>query len=155
MNVVTGAKSEVLLVQPAFPEERVHLCVGQHKEKALLGNVLVQEKGARGLKVLWQFRASAAPSPFSAFHWMYRMSLSFKPKRVLYLSKRHWRDFMYISWYRSTASSDGASILGTVIGSPTKIKRAQASIKTGQSADDHSIKHQKCDYKHKVWSLTF
>lgn len=59
----------------------------------------------------------------SALHWMCRTSLSFSPKRVLYLSKRLSRDLMYISWYRSTVSSVGSSIFGTVIGSPTKTER--------------------------------
>lgn len=54
-----------------------------------------------------------------SFHRICRTSLSFRPNRVLYLSKRHSRDLMYISWYRATISSVGSSILGTVIGSPT------------------------------------
>lgn len=57
-------------------------------------------------------------APLSS-HWMHRTSLSFKPNRVLYLSKRHRRDLMYIAWYKSTISSVGFSIFGTVIGSPT------------------------------------
>lgn len=52
--------------------------------------------------------------------WMCRMSLSFRPKRVLYLSKRLVRELMYMAWYRSTISRGGCSIFGTVIGSPTK-----------------------------------
>lgn len=56
------------------------------------------------------------------FHWMHRTSLSFRPNRVLYLSKRHWRDLMYIAWYISTISSVGSSIFGTVMGSPTTTK---------------------------------
>lgn len=54
---------------------------------------------------------------------MWRTSLSFKPNRVLYLSKRHWRDLMYIWWYRFTVSSLGFSIFGTVIGSPTETEQ--------------------------------
>lgn len=57
------------------------------------------------------------------FYKMWRTSLSFKPNRVLYLSKRHWRDLMYIWWYRFTISSLGFSIFGTVIGSPTEIEQ--------------------------------
>lgn len=54
---------------------------------------------------------------------MWRTSLSFKPNRVLYLSKRHWRELMYIWWYRFTISSLGFSIFGTVIGSPTETEQ--------------------------------
>lgn len=57
--------------------------------------------------------------PPPSFHRICRTSLSFRPNRVLYLSKRHSRDLMYISWYRATISSVGSSTLGTVIGSPT------------------------------------
>lgn len=79
----------------------------------------VGKGGRTGLKIPSQFGASTGP-PLSS-HWMYRTSLSFRPKRVLYLSKRHWRDLMYIPWYRSTISSVGSSIFGTVIGSPTMV----------------------------------
>lgn len=58
----------------------------------------------------------------SSSHWTCRTSLSFRPKRVLYLSKRLSRDRRYMPWYRSTIASVGFSIFGTVIGSPTKIK---------------------------------
>lgn len=83
--------------------------------------------GRRRLNMLLQFRVSTGP-PSQSFHWMCRTSLSFRPKRVLYFSKRHWRELMYIAWYRSTISSVGSSIFGTVIGSPTIIE--QKRIKT-------------------------
>lgn len=76
-------------------------------------------RGRMGLKMLSTVQ-SFDRNPLS-FHWMYRTSLSFRPERVLYLSKRHCRDLMYIAWYRSTISSVGSSIFGTVIGSPTMV----------------------------------
>ena len=75
--------------------------------------------GGRGANGMVVANVSFPRVTTNSSHRISRTSLSFRPKRVLYLSKRHWRDLTYIAWYWSTTSWVGASTFGTVMGSPT------------------------------------
>lgn len=132
--MVTAARRKALFFKPCHFLRREYACVKDNTQRKFLtkhalvsslqsqpGIKIKPEEGGAGVsKYCYSSELQRDPphTP-SAFHWMYRISLSFRPKRVLHLSKRHCRDLMYISWYRSTTSADGASIFGTVIGSPT------------------------------------